>query len=330
MALVTRLATASIDTSTARNAPQITGLYAGEDLDLCAPCYIKSADGKVYMSNGTAANEAAEFAGFTPRAVKSGEPVTLFGFGTRMRYGSDLTPGTVYYIGATKGRLDTDATTGDWIGVAQAISATDIVVIRSHPVYPVGAVTLAGMDDLAQGSIIAGGAADRPAAVAVGDGEILVGDGTDVNAVAVSGDVALANDGTTTVSGLKGTHVDEVAEDNVIGGLPVLHVVEITGGAAGNDEVTLTHKTRIIDVWAVHTGGAGEASDTLQVLNGGDAITDAMDWGGADTVVVRAGEINDANHEIAAGGTLRVTTTDDDGGGDVGAGLVYVLGIRVE
>jgi len=82
---------------------------------------------------------------------------------------------------------------------------------------------------------------------------------------------------------------------------------------------------RVIDVWAVHTGGAGEASDTIQVLNGTNAITDAMDWSGADNAIVRAGEINDANHEIAAAGTLRVTTTDDDAGDDVGAGKVYVL-----
>ena len=50
-----------------------------------------------------------------------------------------------------------------------------------------------------------------------------------------------------------------------------------------------------------------------------------MDWSGADNTIVRAGEIDDANHEIAAAGTLRVTTTDDDAGNDVGAGKVYVL-----
>lgn len=136
MALVTRATDASVDASTTMFAPQITGLLAGEDLDVCAPCYIKSSDGKVYMSNGTANNEAAEFVGFTPRAVKSGQPVTLFGLGTRMRYGSGLTPGDILYIGATAGRLDTAATTGDTVagGTAQVISATDIRVIRTRVV----------------------------------------------------------------------------------------------------------------------------------------------------------------------------------------------------
>jgi hypothetical protein len=121
-----------------------------------------------------------------------------------------------------------------------------------------------------------------------------------------------------------------VADANVIGGLPVLHRINIAGGAAGNTDVVLTHKTRIIDAWAVHTGGAGEANDTIQVLSvAGGAITDAMSWAGADAAIVRAASIDDANHEVAAGDTLRVTTTDDDAGGDVGAGVVYVLGVRV-
>lgn len=130
MALITRSANASMDVSTGQYAPQITGLYAGEDLDVAAPCYIKTSDGKVYMSNGTAANEAAEIIGFTPRAVKNGQPVTLFGKGARFNYGSSLSPGDRYYIGATAGRLDTAATTGDAKGVAQAITATDIRIIR--------------------------------------------------------------------------------------------------------------------------------------------------------------------------------------------------------
>lgn len=133
MALVTRASTAQMDVSTGQFAPQITGLVAGENLDVAAPCYIKSSDGKVYMSNATAANEAAEVAGFTPRAVKSGQPVTLFGKGVRFSYGSGLTPGDVLYVGATAGRLDTAPTVGDVEGVAQVLTATDIRVLRDAP-----------------------------------------------------------------------------------------------------------------------------------------------------------------------------------------------------
>lgn len=130
MALVTRDTRASMDTSTGMIAPQISGLIAGEDLDAVAPCYIKAADGKVYMSNGTAANEAATFAGFTPVLAKAGEPVTLFALGAIFRYASGLTPGQKLYIGATAGRLDTAASVGDAVGVARALTAETIQVTR--------------------------------------------------------------------------------------------------------------------------------------------------------------------------------------------------------
>jgi len=130
-------------------------------------------------------------------------------------------------------------------------------------------------------------------------------------------------------AGISGTVIKFAADANVIGAVPVLHRIAVDGGAAENVDVVLTHKTRIIEVWAVHTGGAGDTSDTLQVKNGTSAITNAMDWSGADKAVVRCGEIDDAAHEIAAGGTLRVTTVDGDGGDNVGAGVVYVLGLRI-
>lgn len=126
-----------------------------------------------------------------------------------------------------------------------------------------------------------------------------------------------------------GTLVANVADKNVVGGIPVLHRINIAGGAAGNTDVVLTHKTRIVDVWAIHTSGAGEAGDTIQLFNGATAISDAMSWAGADKALVRAGSIDDASHEVSAGGTLRVTTTDSDAKDNVGAGIVYVLGIRV-
>lgn len=132
MALITRDADASIDATTAMYAPQITGLLAGEAIDIAAPCYIKSADGLVYMSNGTAADEEAETIGFSSRAAIAGQPVTLFGHGTRFHYGSALTPGDRYYIAATKGRLDGAGTTGDAVGVATVINATDIRVVRDN------------------------------------------------------------------------------------------------------------------------------------------------------------------------------------------------------
>lgn len=131
MSLITRDSAASMDLATGQVAPQLSGLVAGEALDVAAPCYIKTSDGKVYMSDATAANEAAEVVGFTARAVVSGQPVTLFGAGARFRYGSSLSPGAKLFVGATAGRLDDAATVGDWEGVAEVVDATDIRITRT-------------------------------------------------------------------------------------------------------------------------------------------------------------------------------------------------------
>jgi len=122
-----------MDTNTGMFAPQLSGDFtAGEDLLAVAPCYLKTSDGLVYMSNGTAADEAAEFVGFTPKSYKAGQSVTLFGIGARFKYAAfSGQVGNKLFIAATAGRLDTAATTGDAVGVAQVINATDIRVIRN-------------------------------------------------------------------------------------------------------------------------------------------------------------------------------------------------------
>lgn len=120
-----------MDVSTGALAAQITGLFAGENLLTVAPCYIKTSDGLVYMSNGTAATEPAEFVGFTPRAVVSGQPVTLFSIGACFRYGAfSGQAGDLLYIATTAGRLDTAATTGGVVAVARILDTSRIQCIR--------------------------------------------------------------------------------------------------------------------------------------------------------------------------------------------------------
>lgn len=134
MALVTIASDASVDTSTAQFAPQVAGdVIAGEAILACAPCYIKAADGLAYMTNATAAGtEATRIAGVSPRAVVAGQAMTLLGIGTRLRYAaSGLTPGALLYLGATAGRLDTAATTGDAVGAFQCLTSTDIRLVRA-------------------------------------------------------------------------------------------------------------------------------------------------------------------------------------------------------
>lgn len=125
---------------------------------------------------------------------------------------------------------------------------------------------------------------------------------------------------------LDGTIAANKATSNVVGALGLIHMVTVPD-AAGDVDVTLTHKTKVINAWFVKAGGNGGAGCTLQVLNSASAITEAFDASGTnDTVIGRFAQINDANSTINAGGTLRVTAAKS--AGNIAA-EVFVLGIRV-
>jgi hypothetical protein len=130
MALLTRNdALANFDGNSAMKAPQITKI-CGEDIDPVSPCYVAS-DDKLYMSDGTANNKAAQVDGFSGTKGKAGQPLTIYGPGVIMRYNPGaLTPGDNYFVAATKGRLDTAATVGDAQGVARAYDNSHIRVLR--------------------------------------------------------------------------------------------------------------------------------------------------------------------------------------------------------
>lgn len=128
-----------------------------------------------------------------------------------------------------------------------------------------------------------------------------------------------------TPASLTGLVAKVVADANVIGGIDVIHRIDITAGALGNTDVVLTHKTRVFDAWLV-LRGAGVSTTTLQVKNGTNAITNTMAASGSDQALVRATSIDDAYWEIAAGGTLRVTSAT---GATQPDATVFVRGIRV-
>lgn len=86
--------------------------------------------------------------------------------------------------------------------------------------------------------------------------------------------------------------------------------VHVNSGTAGDVDVILSRKYRVIDAWCVNQG-AGGAADTIQIKNGANAISDAMDVNVADQIVTRVSTLDNAQWEIAAGGTLRVTNVSD-------------------
>jgi hypothetical protein len=127
-----------------------------------------------------------------------------------------------------------------------------------------------------------------------------------------------------------GANIDDgavkvVGTNPVLGGIPVLFPFTIAAGALADQDITVTHKIRVIDAWVV-LRGAGVANTTFQVKNGSTAITDAMAASGSDTALVRAAVLDDAAYEVAAGGTLRVTSAT---GATQPSATVYVLAMRV-
>lgn len=122
-----------------------------------------------------------------------------------------------------------------------------------------------------------------------------------------------------------GASLKTVADANVIGGIPVVFRIDCPD-ASGNVDVVMTHKVRIYDAIGLNTGIAAHATtDTWQVKNGTDAITDAVAKGATVNAVKRANTINPSFHEIAAGGTLRITTAKTTNA----AVTVTVFGYRV-
>tara|TARA_Y100000034_G_scaffold116189_1_gene154216 strand:+ start:2005 stop:2430 length:426 start_codon:yes stop_codon:yes gene_type:complete len=82
--------------------------------------------------------------------------------------------------------------------------------------------------------------------------------------------------------------------------------------ATGNTDIDVDRNIEVVDAWCAKVGGAGAGGDTVTVQNEGNAITNAMSVNIADTAVVRAGQINDANYQIASGGTLRIAAAGAD------------------
>lgn len=118
----------------------------------------------------------------------------------------------------------------------------------------------------------------------------------------------------------------EAADANVVGAVELVHRVNVPDAATGDVDVVLTYKSRVIDVTVVKTGANAGAANTITVKNGANAITDAISINVNDGIIARAGSIDDTHHEIAAGGTLRITRTRAGGNAEC---IVYVKTLRV-
>lgn len=159
-------------------------------------------------------------------------------------------------------------------------------------------------------------------------GNIFVSAGADsaIDEVAVSGDATLAATGALTIadSVLDGSNVANTSPDNVIGAIPVLYRIAVEDASANND-ITSTHKFLVTDFWFVGGATPGVAEDTVQLLNGTNAISEAVAKTTDANCLVRATQLDQSTGVVAAGGTIRITSVKNTNV----AGTAYVMGIRV-
>jgi len=148
------------------------------------------------------------------------------------------------------------------------------------------AVTVGKMADLAQGSIYSGQASNRPAALAAEtDAQILIGDGTDINSVAVSGDVTIDNAGAVTIgaakillamlaTGIAPSHVIKFAGEVTWtgGGATLAHTVT---GALATDIVTATFHT-LGSEGTIIQGAVASADTVTFTLDAANTSNDAV------------------------------------------------------
>ena len=136
-------------------------------------------------------------------------------------------------------------------------------------------VTNAKLANIAQGSVKVGGSSNAPTDLdASGDGKILVGDGTDVNSVSVSGDITLANNGAVAIA--SGVVVN--ADINSSAAIAYSKLAALSSGniLVGNGSNVATSVAMSGDVGIANNGAttiADGAVDTAQLA--ADAVTAA-------------------------------------------------------
>jgi hypothetical protein len=166
---------------------------------------------------------------------------------------------------------------------------------------------------LAQGSVIVGNAGGVGAALdAKGDGKILVGNGTTITSVSVSGDATLSNAGALTIA-------TGAVEDSMIEGLAAgQFILGVDGTAANNTKVTMSGDCTMAATGAV-TIGAGKVTEAMLSTATQDRIAYLTVTGadlanaGTGTITIQAKDA--AGNNLAAACLVRtwIGTADDYG-----------------
>tara|TARA_B100001094_G_scaffold83095_1_gene79419 strand:- start:4544 stop:5806 length:1263 start_codon:yes stop_codon:yes gene_type:complete len=139
--------------------------------------------------------------------IAAGGALTLAADSVENSMLANITRGSVKVGGTGNAPTDLDAKTSGQILVGDGTDIASVAVSGDVTLASNGAVTIAAdsvensmLANITRGSVKVGGASNAPTdLVAKTSGQILVGDGTDIASVAVSGDIALASNGAMTI-----------------------------------------------------------------------------------------------------------------------------------
>lgn len=185
------------------------------------------------------------------------------------------------------------------------------------------AVTLAKMNDLAQGSIIVGGTSNAPTALpAETDAYILIGDGTDLNSVAVTGVIGIDNTGLTTFTAgaITASALDTALKTEVL----TVPISWETGGI-GTFLIKMPYACTITDIYICVTTTI-EATDnaTVDFKDHSTASMYAPTFSAGDTIGTVLTSAVAADNAFTAGQLLRIETSKTTPGGTALATLKIV------
>ena len=167
--------------------------------------YNAKTDGQILVGDGTDVKSVAVVGDVT---LDNTGTVTIANDAVTTAKLANITRGSILVGGALNAPSPLDAKTDGQILVGDGTDITSVAVVGDVTLDNTGTVTIANdavttakLANIAQGSILVGGALNAPSPLdAKTDGQILVGDGTDITSVAVSGDVTLDNTGAVTIA----------------------------------------------------------------------------------------------------------------------------------
>jgi len=197
---------------------------------------------------------------------------------------ANITQGSIKVGGSGDAPTDLDAKTsgqilvGDGTNVASVAVSGDVTLAADGAVtIATDAVTNAKLANITQGSIKVGGGSDAPTdLVAKTSGQILVGDGTDIVSVAISGDATLASNGALSIAAsvIGATELDQVFTDDSGGG----------AGTAGTFGTTVSIPALTIDAQGRITSASLQAISTSFTIAGDSGTSNAIDGGETLTI----------------------------------------------